>query len=364
MALFLAQSLLLCRLMACRALSLSSLLLLIGALGGGRAAAEQDKVVPRFPTSLYADNSRITHFRRELLEAYHRYRWRYGRVRPTQGPRYRTLAGLRRVTASFPETFGSEFRYLDPEHARSGHVIEVAAAADIWRTMLDFPLARHFHVADPVLDWAGTDYNPVLEWTCRVGNLGRGCRVEVVDQGFLPFYKQTIGWRPQGPTDAAEEAFERGTRQDAQKRRPLVLRARFKSEALGSLDKLFYYHPIDAFSSKEVGEMLAAIPEGERLVGIQLHGMGLAEGATEPALASALFDRLVPAGPYITSDAGEADATTTFLAPRFVSKRLSDDPDAPFFRGIKLQQIPQQDFTGWDTMLYVKRDAPAGTQRR
>jgi hypothetical protein len=346
-----------------RVLRLWCCVLLIGPLCGGRAAAEQERVVPRFPTSLYADNSPITHFRRELLEAYHGYRWRYGRVRPTQGARYWSLAGLRRVSASFPECFGSEFRYLDPEHARSGNVIEIAAAADIRRTMLDFPLARHFHVADPVWGVAHTRFNPVLEWTCRVANLGRDCRVEIVDPGFLPFYKQTMGWRARGPIDAAEEAFDRGMRQDAQKRRPLVLRARFKSEALGSQDKLFYYHPIDALSSKEVREILATIPQGERLVGLQLHGWGLAEGVTESALAPALFDRLAPGGSYITSDSGEGNATTAFLAPRFFGKRLSDDPAAPFFRGIKLQQLPGEDFTELDTMLYLKREAPAKPRR-
>jgi hypothetical protein len=337
----------------------------MAALCGGRASAGQDKlkIVPRFATSLYADNSPITHFRRELLEAYHRYRWRYGRVRPKQLARCRAWAGWRRVSASYSETFGSEFRYLDPEHARSGHVIEVAAGADIRRTMLDFPLARHYHVADPVSGWAGYHANPVLEWTCRVASLGRDCQVEIVDPGFLPFYKQTIGWRPRGPTDAAEDAFWSGTRQDTQKRRPLVLRARFKSRALGPLDKLFYYHPIDALSSKEVAEMLATIPQGERLVGLQLHGWGLAEGVTEAALAPALFDRLAPGGAYITFDSGEAGATTAFLGPRFVSKRLSDDPAAPFFRGIKLQQLPEQDWMEADTLLYLKRDAPTGPWR-
>jgi hypothetical protein len=230
---------------------------------------------------------------------------------------------------------GEEYRYIDPDFIAGGHVINLAGGADILRMVFDFPKATHFHINDIAIERANSDFNVVLEFMSRVENLAPELLMDIVAEGFLPTYRQTVGWRSRGPSQRAEASFYRTMRTNPALRRPLVIKARWHSPSLGPQEKFFYFHPIDILSSIESEEMMAFIPRGNRLVGLLLHnGLRYDDELIERRLAPAYFDRLERGGSYTTGFAtiepeeideflGDPIAEIeTLLSARFTSKRL------------------------------------------
>lgn len=195
-------------------------------------------------------------------------------------------------------------RAWDTRVAAGAHVLSLGSGPDVYRLLHAFPLASDYHLVELGAGWGSGPGEILAEVETRLRAIAPDAQVTRVREGFLRYRpapalhgsvriggkdEQVRGpWRP----------FLRAKGQVEWKfyLKPVTWEVRWLSPALGPQVRRFHWHAVD-FTSADVlrASVLGRIPEGERVAGLLVTGIGVPGGEALDALARAM----VPGGLYI-----------------------------------------------------------------
>ena len=195
-----------------------------------------------------------------------------------------------------------------------GVVISFGSGPDVYRPLVDFPWAKHFHLVDILTGWGQGPGHLVYELYQRLLHLHPDLQMSIVDPGFLqhtgvptlqvinnylainPALLQT------GNVLFTEGYWGRWYQRESEVLCPLVIRLTFTTYDGVRLTKFLYLHPLDFNDNDHLDILFSSTSiKYNHLVGILITGIG------PPKMLSKLADKLATGGTIVFEHIGRSE---------------------------------------------------------
>lgn len=188
-----------------------------------------------------------------------------------------TESGLKYADARNPisKLRGTESELIDASLGAKGHVISFGSGPDIFRPLVDFPLASHFHLVDLLIGWGTGPGEVIHEFKERIKAINSTADISVIHPGFTArMSPKDLIAHPSDPKVIRDQTphFWLGFRTRDAYREPLVIGARWKDSSGRQQQRMFYLHPLDYNDEGHMAELGAFLLPAQKLAGMLVTG--------------------------------------------------------------------------------------------